>query len=128
MSGSVLAAGVGFLGPAVATWIALIVGVMAFYFLSVSRKFRTRRVQGPPQWRQSEPGEARNDPLGSSWVSQSDPVLPSQASFRANVDRAAAAVPEPRSELRAYDMEDYPDKNRGFPLDIAPGVSSRDHA
>jgi len=67
MVGSMLAAGVPFLGPAVALWIALIVSVMAFYFLSGAGEHRNRGVQGPPQWRQptSVEPQPRNEPQGT---------------------------------------------------------------
>jgi len=129
MSGSVLAAGIPFLGPAVAAWVALIVGVMAFYALSVSRQYRTRGVQDPPEWHQSTSVEARyrNEPPGSPWFSQPDPMQPSQESFRSDVRQVGGSQVQRRSELPAYDMETYPDEKWGTPVNT-PTVSGRDHA
>ncbi|MDQ6615727.1 MAG: hypothetical protein M3083_13550 [Actinomycetota bacterium] len=102
MLGSVFAAGVPLLGPAVAACIALIVGVMAFYFLSPSRQYRSRGVVAPPEWRrptsiQAQPG---NGPAGSPWM---PPV-----SFRSDVRQAGFPVVQPERELAAYDMENLP--------------------
>ncbi len=130
MSGSVLAAGVPFLGEAVAAWIALIVGVMAFYFLSLSRQSRSRGVPVVPEWRQSTPVEAGlpNEPMGSTWVSQSDPGHSPQVSFRSDVRRAQATAPQRRPPLPAYDMENYPDEKWGSPIDSTASVNWRDYA
>jgi hypothetical protein len=130
MSGTVVAAGVPFLGPAVAAWIALIVGVMAFYFLSVSRQYRARGAHGAPEWPQSTPLEARlrNEPTGTPWGSQADRGQLPQLAFRSDVRRADAGAIHPLSELPAYDMENYPDEKWGSPVDNTASVSWRDHA
>jgi hypothetical protein len=49
VSGLQLATGVPFLGPAVAAWIALIVGVMTFFYLSVARQTRAGRESDRPE-------------------------------------------------------------------------------
>ncbi len=127
MSGSVLGTGLPFLGPAIAAWITLIVGVMAFYFLSVSREYRTRSVQGPPQRRQSATCEPHpNEPLGPPWVTPWDRVQPSQLSFRSDMRGAGGSEGKPQSELPAYDMENYPDEKWGTPA--TSSVSSRTDA
>ena len=122
MSGSVLGTGLPFLGPAIAAWITVIVGVMAFYFLSVSREYRTRGVNGPPQRRQSTIDAQRNEQLGSPWGTRWDRVQPSQVSFRSDVGRAAGSEGQPQSALPAYDMENYPDEKWGTRVDAPPAT------
>ncbi len=98
--GSVLALSVPFLGPMVVAWVALLVGVMAFYFLSISRQSRTRGEYDAPTRRQPtprEPGPA-NQAARMPWVSQPDLVTERSVS---------------------YDMENYPEARWGS---MSPGT------
>lgn len=62
MSGLQLATGIPFLGPAVAAWIALTVGVMTFFYLSVARQTRARRESDRPELALIPPGESSSEP------------------------------------------------------------------
>ena len=57
-----MAAGVPFLGPAVAAWIALIVGVMTFFYLSVARQSRAGRESDRHDLGLISPVESSSEP------------------------------------------------------------------
>jgi hypothetical protein len=105
MSALVLGAGVPFLGAIVFGWLALIVGVMAFYLLLVYRQGQSHGEEYVPEWRRSEPATSRprNEPLAPAWVQ------PSRVSVQ--VQQSRPAVPDPR--LPAYDMENFPEDHWG---------------
>jgi hypothetical protein len=81
-----------FLGPVIAAWIVLIVGVMTAYYLLVVRYDGPKEVTDPPEWRR--PMSVESTEPRAPWAQPSRPV-------------------QPRPELTAYEMENYPDDQWG---------------
>jgi hypothetical protein len=102
MSELVIGAGIPFFGPAVAIWITLIVGVMAFYFLSVCRPHRSR---GVPESRDRLPLKKTE-----TWTpSQLRPTHPPSG---------VTSDPAPvRPQFPVYEMENFSDGKWVSPVD-----------
>jgi hypothetical protein len=81
-----------FLGPVIAAWIVLIVGVMTAYYFLVVRYDGPKDVAEPPEWRRPMPSESTERP--APWAQPSRPVPASP-------------------QLTAYDMENFPDEQWG---------------
>lgn len=88
MSGSLVGA-LPFLGPAVGVWIAVVVGVMVFYFLTIARRYRSRDADDEPVGRRA---------AGTRTVAPPGP-------------------PQVRTGLPVYDMENYSHEEWGSPHD-----------
>jgi hypothetical protein len=98
-----------FIGPAIAVWVALTVGVMSYYFLVVARAPRARNL--PPAPRREPYQRAETRPV-RPWIHAPAP------------DTAQPWIPTPapaptRSDLPAYDMEHFPEDKWGGPQSAA---------